>query len=49
MKTSKRKKIKAADFDAAFEKGDVSNHLNIKSAKARFPAQRINIDIPKKT
>ncbi|MCH9770469.1 MAG: BrnA antitoxin family protein [Gammaproteobacteria bacterium] len=39
--------MKAADFDADFDKGDVSEHLDIKSAKARYPAQRISIDFPK--
>lgn len=47
MSTSKRKKIKAADFDADFEKGDVSEHLDLKSAKARYPMQRVSIDFPK--
>lgn len=47
MTTSKYKKIKASDFDDAFEKGDVSKHLNLKSVKARFPVQRISIDFPK--
>lgn len=47
MKLSKSKKIKAVDFDDAFEKGDVTKHLDIKSAKARFPTQRISIDFPK--
>ena len=47
MKSSKHKKVKASDFDTAFEKGDVTKHLNIKSAKARFPTQRISIDFPR--
>lgn len=47
MSTPKRKKIKASDFDTAFDKGDVAEHLDIKSAKARFPTQRISIDFPK--
>lgn len=47
MKTSKHQKIKASDFDTAFDKGDVTEHLDIKSAKARFPTQRISIDFPK--
>ncbi len=47
MKTSKHKKIKASDFDTAFDKGDVTEHLDTKSAKARFPTQRISIDFPK--
>ena len=48
MKSSKHKNIKASAFDTAFEKGDVTKHLDIKSAKARFPTQRISIDFPKK-
>ena len=47
MKSSKHKKVKASDFDTAFEKGNVTKHLDIKSAKARFPTQRISIDFPK--
>lgn len=47
MSTLKHKKIKASDFDAAFDKGDVTKHLDIKSAKARFPVKRISIDFPK--
>ena len=48
MRTStKHKKIKASEFDEAFDRGDVSKHLNLKSAKARFPVQRISIDFPK--
>lgn len=31
----------------AFEKGDVAEYLDIKSAKARYPVQRISIDFPK--
>jgi len=47
MNTSKDKKVKASDFDAAFEKGDVTEHLDLKSVKARYPTQRISIDFPK--
>lgn len=47
MNTSKRKKITASDFDAAFEKGEVEEYLDLKSVKARFPTQRISIDFPK--
>ncbi len=47
MKTSKHKKIKASEFDDAFESGDITEHLDLKSAKARFPTQRISIDFPK--
>lgn len=47
MKSLKSKKVQASDFDDVFEKGDVTSHLDIKSAKARFPTQRISIDFPK--
>ena len=40
------KKIKANEFDEAFEAGDVVKHLNLKSIKVNFPVHRINIDIP---
>ena len=46
MKASK-KNIKAKDFDEAFEQGkDIVPYLDLASAKARYPVQRINIDIP---
>ena len=47
MNASRRKKIKAVEFDTAFEKGDVIEHLNLKTAKSRYPTQRISIDFPK--
>lgn len=48
MTTSmKRKKIKASEFDAAFDQKDVSKYLDLKSAKIRYPVQRITIDFPK--
>lgn len=47
MSNSKHTSIKSKDFDDAFEHGDVSEHLNLKSAKARYPVQRISIDFPK--
>ncbi len=43
-----RKKIKASEFDRAFEEGDVTKHLDMKTAKVYHPVQRINIDIPRK-
>lgn len=46
MKRSKEVKVKASEFDKAFEEGDVSRHLNLKTLKIRHPVQRINIDIP---
>jgi hypothetical protein len=47
MNTSSRKKIKSTDFDTAFEKGDVSKHLNLKTVKTHYPVQRVSIDFPK--
>ena len=43
----KPKSIKASDFDTAFEQGDVTEYLDLKSLKARYPVQRISIDFPK--
>lgn len=36
MNTSSHKRIKSADFDAAFEQGDISEHLNLKSVKVHY-------------
>ena len=47
MSTSKNKGIKSADFDEMFENGDVTDHLDVKSAKAHYPVQRVSIDFPK--
>ena len=47
MSTSRNKKIKAKDFDDQFDQGDVTEHLDLKSAKARYPVQRVSIDFPK--
>ncbi len=47
MKTSKQKKIKASDFDAAFDEGEVTEYLDLRSVKAQYPTQRISIDFPK--
>ncbi len=47
MTISKHKKIKASDFDDAFEHGDVAKHLDLASLKAHYPTQRITIDFPK--
>ena len=41
---SRRKAIKASEFDRAFEEGDVTKYLDLKTAKVRYPLQRINID-----
>ena len=47
MKASK-KTILAKKFDRAFERGgDLTSHLDLSSAKARHPTQRINVDVPK--
>lgn len=47
MSTSKRKTIKATDFDAAFSEGDIIQHLDLQSTKARYPMQRVSIDFPR--
>ena len=41
-----KKKIKASEFDRAFEKGSIVRYLDLKTAKAHYPIQRVNIDIP---
>ena len=47
MKPS-RKSIPAEEFDRAFEKGrDLTPYLDLASAKARHPTQRVNVDVPK--
>lgn len=47
MKKNKGKKMKAEDFDRAFDEGkDVTKYLDLKSAKVKQPIQRINIDMP---
>lgn len=47
MTTSKTKKMKASEFDAAFDEGDVGDFLDLKTIKARNPMQRVSIDFPK--
>ena len=37
----------AAEFDAAFERGEGFDALNLQSVTVHAPMQRINIDIPK--
>lgn len=47
MKSS-RKAIRAEKFDQAFEREeDLTPHLNLSSARARHPTQRVNVDVPK--
>ena len=47
-KAARRKaKITAAEFDRAFERGEVFEALDLDSATIRAPMQRINLDIPK--
>jgi predicted DNA binding CopG/RHH family protein len=47
MKSS-RKSIPAKEFDEAFDKGkDLTPYLDLSSAKAQHPTQRINVDVPK--
>ena len=40
MNTLKHKKISATGFDTAFEKGDVTEHLDLKSVKAWVVIQK---------
>ena len=48
MTTLKRNKIKATQFDAEFDRGeDITEYLDLKSIKVRYPLQRISIDFPK--
>ena len=42
----KKNKIKAKEFDQAFDQGSVLKHLDKGSVKEHYPIQRINIDIP---
>ncbi len=44
--TISKKKLTGKEFDDAFEKGDVSDYLDLKTIKVRYPVQRINIDLP---
>lgn len=40
--------MSASEFDQLFDGDtDVSDHLELKSAKVRYPTQRISIDFPK--
>ena len=41
-----QKKIKASEFDQAFEKGSIEKHLDFKTVKVQDSVHRINIDIP---
>lgn len=47
MTTSKKKALTSTEFDAKFDSEDMTEHLNIKSAKTRYPVQRVSIDFPK--
>lgn len=47
MRRESKKRIKASEFDRAFEEGGVAGYLDLKTAKVRHPVQRVNIDIPK--
>lgn len=48
MSLSRSKKIlKSTEFDRVFDEEDVTQHLDLKSLKAHYPVQRINVDIPK--
>jgi hypothetical protein len=45
MRSSKKAvTIKAKEFDKLFEEGDVTQYLDLGSAKAHFPTHRVSID-----
>ena len=44
---TKKAKLTAAEFDAAFERGEGFEALDLESVTVHAPMQRINIDIPK--
>lgn len=44
--SKKNKSITAKAFDSAFEAGDVTQYLDLKTLKAKRPIQRINLDMP---
>ena len=46
MSTSNKKKLRAGEFDRAFEEGEVTEHLDFKTLKTRHPVQRVNVDVP---
>ncbi len=51
MHTSKKsvakRKVSAAEFDRAFDRGAGFEVLDLETATVRAPTQRINIDVPK--
>ena len=47
MNSSHKNKMTAKEFDKAFEKGDVTEYLDLKTIKAHHPIHRINVEIPK--
>lgn len=43
-----QKKLSASQFDKDFDQGkDMSKYVDLKSMKAHYPVQRINVDMPK--
>lgn len=46
MKNQSKRRLSARQLDKAFEKGDVTKYLDLKSVKVRPAIQRINIDMP---
>ena len=39
MRTLKHNHTKSEDFDTSFDQGDVTEYIDLKSAKARYPVQ----------
>ncbi|MDF1759422.1 MAG: CopG family transcriptional regulator [Coxiellaceae bacterium] len=46
-KNKSKKTIAAKEFDEQFEDGDVTEYLDLKSAKLKYPIQRLSIDFTK--
>ena len=45
-KASAKTKVKAAEFDRAFDRGEGFDALDLESATVRSPLRRINVDLP---
>ena len=46
-KRSAKAKVRAVEFDEAFERGEGFEALDLQRATVHLPMQRINLDIPK--
>ncbi len=46
-RTKSKIRVKAAQFDQAFERGEEFEMLDLESTRVHSPVQRINLDLPK--